>query len=454
MAIFDKNGENKVAKIVTFGCQMNERDSETIAGFLNIAGYEIINDCQVPDLVIFVTCCVRENAENRAFGNLGEMKNLKERNPKMLVGICGCMVQEEKNLKYIKQKMPWVDLVFGTHNIHRLPELISRVELGERVIEVFDEAKGVEEGMPALRYSSLKAFVNIMYGCDNFCAYCIVPYVRGRERSRSVDAVLEECRDLTQKGFKEITLLGQNVNSYGKGLPPDSMNNGNTPDFAYLLEKVNSIDGIGRIRFTSSHPRDFTDRLIDKMASLDNVCHHIHLPVQAGNNRVLKEMGRGYTAESYLELLSKIRKAMPDVAVTSDIMVGFPGETEEEFLDTLELVRLSRFDAAFTFIYSPREGTVAARMTDQVPEDVKTDRIKRLIDLQNNMAREKNLEHIGQTFEVMVEGPSERDENVLAGRSRQNKMVHWKSIASRKPGDIVHVKIESAHAWTLFGNEV
>lgn len=453
MSRLDGSTENKVAKIVTFGCQMNERDAETIAGFLAAAGYEISYDCQVPDLVIFITCCVRENAENRAFGNLGEMKNLKERYPKLLVGICGCMVQEEENLRYIREKMPWIDLVFGTHNIHRLPELISRVDSGERVIEVFDEAKGVEEGMPALRKSSLKAYVNIMYGCDNFCTYCIVPYVRGRERSRGVEAVLDECRELTREGFREITLLGQNVNSYGKGLFSGAEGLAKV-DFAYLLERVNDVEGIGRIRFATSHPRDFTDRLIDVMASLEKVCHHIHLPVQAGNDRVLHEMNRGYTGEKYLQLLDRIRSAMPDVAITSDIMVGFPGETEEEFLDTMELVRLAKFDSAFTFIYSPREGTVAAKMEDQIPEEVKRDRIRRLIDLQSSIALEKNLEHIGQTFEVMVEGPSEKDENVLAGRSRQNKMVHWRPKSLRKPGDIVQVKVDDAHAWTLFGSEI
>ncbi len=463
--------ERKKARIVAFGCQMNERDAETIAGLLEQIGYETATqsdggDRDHADLVIFVTCCVRENAENRALGNLGDMKRLKERRPGMIVGIAGCMPQQEHVRDMVRDKMPWVDLVFGTHNIHRLPELLERVAAGERVIEVWDEAHEIAEGLPASRAFAHKAFVNIAFGCDNFCTYCIVPYVRGRERSRRPEDILAEIGKLAASGCREVTLLGQNVNSYGRDLPPDSR--GRPPGFADLLRAVNETPGILRIRFTTSHPRDFSDDMISAVASCEKVCEHFHLPLQAGSDRVLKAMNRGYSRAVYLELLSRIRKAVPGASITTDIMVGFPGETEADFEETLDAVREARFDAAFTFIYSPREGTRAASMPDQVAEDVKRDRIYRLIELVNTTAESVNQSLRHQVVEVMVDGPSDRDPSVFAGRTRSNKMVHWRPnaadaaagrgdfhrIGAPAPGGLVMVRVIEPRTWTLYGEQI
>ena len=456
--------EHKRARVVAFGCQMNERDAETISGLLEQIGYAGADanggasaDIDA-DVVIFVTCCVRENAENRAIGNLGDMKRLKAKKPGMIIGICGCMVQQEHVRHLVEHRMPWVDLVFGTHNIHRLPELMARVEAGERVIEVWDEAHEIVEGLPVSRAFRHKAFVNITYGCDNFCTYCIVPYVRGRERSRRPDDILAEVRELAASGCREVTLLGQNVNSYGRGLTPDR--DGRVWDFADLLRAVNDVDGIARIRFTTSHPRDFSDEMIEAAASCDKVCEHFHLPLQAGSDRVLKMMNRGYTSARYLDLVDRIRQAVPGASITTDIMVGFPGETEADFQATLDMVRQARFDAAFTFIYSPREGTPAASMPDQAPEEVKRDRIYRLIDLVNATAEGANESLRGRVVEVMVDGPSERDPSILAGRTRSNKMVHWRpgdlgvTSAPLVPGDLAMVRVLAPHTWTLHGEAV
>ncbi|MDD4792108.1 MAG: tRNA (N6-isopentenyl adenosine(37)-C2)-methylthiotransferase MiaB [Firmicutes bacterium] len=444
--------KRRSARVVTFGCQMNERDSETIMGILSSLGFEESASVDDADIIIFVTCCVRENAENRALGNLGETKRLKERNPHLVVGMCGCMAQRSDLREEVKARMPWVDLMFGTHNIHRLPELLQRVFAGERVVEVWNEPCEVVEGLPAVRAYSHKAFVNITYGCDNFCTYCIVPYVRGRERSRTIDDVVAEVRDLAESGCAEVTLLGQNVNSYGRGLPP--LSSGVSPDFADLLYEVNSVEELKRIRFTTSHPRDFTDKMVEAACSCDKVCEHFHLPLQAGSDRVLDMMHRGYTAEKYLGLVHRIRSVIPGASITTDIMVGFPGETEADFQDTMDMVRQARFDAAFTFIYSPRPGTVAAEMPNQVEDDVKHDRIYRLIDLVNSIAGEINDELRGAITEVMVEGPSERDPSVLSGRTRTNKMVHWTASREHKPGDLVKVRIVEPRTWTLYGEEV
>ncbi len=453
--------EHKKARVVAFGCQMNERDAETISGLLEQIGYARV-DANAgesagidADVVIFVTCCVRENAENRAIGNLGDMKRLKAQKPGMIIGICGCMVQQEHVRHMVEHRMPWVDLVFGTHNIHRLPELMTRVEAGERVIEVWDEAHEIVEGLPASRAFRHKAFVNITYGCNNFCTYCIVPYVRGRERSRRPDDILAEVRQLAASGCREVTLLGQNVNSYGRGLTPGA--EGRVWGFADLLRAVNAADGIARIRFTTSHPRDFSDEMIEAAASCDKVCEHFHLPLQAGSDRVLKMMNRGYTSARYLDLVDRIRQAVPGASITTDIMVGFPGETESDFEEALDMVRKARFDAAFTFIYSPREGTPAASMPDQAPEEVKRDRIYRLIDLVNATAEGVNESLRGQVVEVMVDGPSERDPSILAGRTRSNKMVHWRpgdragAPAPLVPGDLAMVRVLAPRTWTLHG---
>jgi len=459
--------EHKKARVVAFGCQMNERDAETISGLLEQMGYagpdanggvgaDAGESAGIDaDVVIFVTCCVRENAENRAIGNLGDMKRLKAQKPGMIIGICGCMVQQEHVKHMVEQRMPWVDLVFGTHNIHRLPELMARVEAGERVIEVWDEPHEIVEGLPASRAFRHKSFVNITYGCNNFCTYCIVPYVRGRERSRRPDDILAEVRELAASGCREVTLLGQNVNSYGRGLPPDR--DGRVWGFADLLRAVNAVDGIARIRFTTSHPRDFSDEMIEAAASCDKVCEHFHLPLQAGSDRVLKMMNRGYTSARYLDLVDRIRQAVPGASITTDIMVGFPGETESDFEETLDMVRKARFDAAFTFIYSPREGTPAASMPDQALEEVKRDRIYRLIDLVNATAEGVNESLRGRVVEVMVDGPSERDPSIFAGRTRSNKMVHWRpddragASAPPVPGDLVMVRVLVPRTWTLHG---
>jgi len=459
--------EHKKARVVAFGCQMNERDAETISGLLEQMGYagpdanggvgaDAGESAGIDaDVVIFVTCCVRENAENRAIGNLGDMKRLKAQKPGMIIGICGCMVQQEHVKHMVEQRMPWVDLVFGTHNIHRLPELMARVEAGERVIEVWDEAHEIVEGLPASRAFRHKSFVNITYGCNNFCTYCIVPYVRGRERSRRPDDILAEVRELAASGCREVTLLGQNVNSYGRGLPPDR--DGRVWGFADLLRAVNAVDGIARIRFTTSHPRDFSDEMIEAAASCDKVCEHFHLPLQAGSDRVLKMMNRGYTSARYLDLVDRIRQAVPGASITTDIMVGFPGETGSDFEETLDMVRKARFDAAFTFIYSPREGTPAASMPDQALEEVKRDRIYRLIDLVNAIAEGVNESLRGRVVEVMVDGPSERDPSIFAGRTRSNKMVHWRpddragASAPPVPGDLVMVRVLVPRTWTLHG---
>ena len=439
----------RLAKLVVYGCQMNERDSETIAGYLGKAGYALTEDERGADLVLYLTCCVRGNAEDRALGNLGQAKRLKKARPGLKVGICGCMAQEGWVREALGGRLSWIDLAFGTHNIHRLPELLARLDSGERVVEVWDFPQEVVEDLPVLRKDPLKAFVNITYGCDNFCTYCIVPYVRGRERSRGVKEIEAECVEAAGSGVKDITLLGQNVNAYGKGLAPaDGLER---PDFPYLLGVLDEAlpEGI-RLRFTTSHPRFVDDRMIEAVASLKKVCEQYHLPVQAGSDKVLGMMNRGYTASGYLAMLDRVRKAVPGCAVTSDIMVGFPGETDEDFLDTLAVVEEARFDAAFTFVYSPRKGTAAEAMPGQVPEEEKKDRIKRLIDLQNRISLSVNRGLVGKVEEVMAEGPSEKDPGMWSGRTRTNKMVHWPETGVA-PGRLVRVRIERARTFVLHG---
>ncbi len=443
----------KLAKLTVYGCQMNERDSETVAGYLASAGYCMTEDESKADLILYMTCCVRGNAEDRAIGNLGEAKRLKKSRPGLLVGICGCMVQEEWVKAELGGKLSWLDLAFGTHNIHRLPELLARLDGGERVIEIWDAAQEVVEQLPVLRKDDLKAFVNITYGCDNFCTYCIVPYVRGRERSRLPAEILAECMDAAKSGVREITLLGQNVNAYGKGLAAD--NGGEPPDFPSLLRLLDKqLPDPLRIRFTTSHPRFADERMIDAISTLPKLCEQYHLPLQAGSDRILAQMNRGYTSAQYLDLLARIRLAVPGCAITSDVMVGFPGETERDFQDTLDVLEKASFDAAFTFVYSPREGTRAAAMEAQVTEEEKKDRIKRLIELQNSISLRVNRALVGSIQEVLVEGKSDRDASAMAGRSRTNKMVHWPDDGSCVRGDLVRVKIESARTFVLHGARV
>ncbi len=432
----------------TMGCQMNEHDSEVIAGILASLGYQSTEELEEADLILYNTCSVRENPERKVYGHIGAFRKLKEAKPELIIGICGCMPQQKDELQNILEKLPHVDLIFGTHNIHRLPELLERAQSGERVVEVWEEAQAAQgedhrDGLPVIRRHNVKAFVNVIYGCTNFCSYCIVPYTRGREHSRLPEMVIKEVRDLAEAGFKEVTLLGQNVNAYGKDLGADIT-------FGKLLRELHQIEGIERIRFTTSHPRDMGDDLISAMAELPKVCEHLHLPVQAGSNRILRRMNRGYTREYYLQLVERVRRAVPGISLTTDLIVGFPGETEEDFAETLSLVEEVRFDSAFTFIFSPRKGTPAAKMTDQVPEEVKKERIYRLIDLQNEISAEHMQKLLGQELEVLVEEVSSTG---LVGRTRSNRQVHFSGDESLV-GQLARVRITEASTFSLKGQLV
>jgi tRNA-2-methylthio-N6-dimethylallyladenosine synthase len=437
----------KTYSILTYGCQMNEHDSEIMAGLLQQMGYTPAQRLEDSDFILFNTCAVRENAEAKVWGEVGRLKPLKRIKPGMLIGICGCMAQEEVVRKRIQTTYPQVDLVFGTHNVHRLPELIEQaIQSQETVFEVWDKAEPVlVEQMPKVRMEGIRAWVNIQYGCNKFCTYCIVPYTRGRERSRLPADVVAEVEQLAREGFREITLLGQNVNDYGLDLK--------TVDFADLLMQVNRVDGIERIRFTTSNPWNFTDKLIDAIANSDKVCEHIHLPVQSGNNYILKRMNRSHTREYYFELVDKIRAKIPNVAITTDIIVGFPGETEEQFQDTLDLVRRVRFDGAYTFVYSPRAGTPAAKFADNVSLEEKKDRLLRLNEVQNQISLESNKKLEGQVVEILVEGRSKTNPDVLSGRTRTNKLVHFQG-PEHVVGKLVQVRVSEAQTWTLKGELV
>ncbi len=433
--------------IQTYGCQMNEHDSEKIAWILDGMGYEITDNREECDFIIFNTCAVRKSAEERVFGQLGELKDLKRRNPNLILAVCGCMMQREDIRKVVISKYRQVDIIFGTNNIHKLPQLISRYnETGKTVVDINEENREIEENIEANRNYSYKAFVDIMYGCNNFCTYCIVPYTRGRERSREPENVLAEIEDLAKKGCKEVTLLGQNVNSYGKTLDKEY-------SFSNLLNDVNSIEGIERIRFMTSHPKDLSDELIQSYLTLDKLCDHLHLPIQSGSNRILKAMNRKYTREDYLNIVNKIRTALPDITITTDIIVGFPGETDEDFEETLELVKLAEFDSAYTFLYSVREGTFAAKMDDQVPEDVKHIRFQKLLDTLYPIGLEKNEKLLGKVVEVLVENVSKNNEDVLNGRTRSSKLVLFPGT-SDLIGKLVNVRIDTVKTFTLEGTIV
>lgn len=437
-------GKDKTYCLVTFGCQMNEHDSETIAGILENMGYTATDNERKADIVLYNTCAIRENAEDKVFGHLGALKAEKLERPDMIIGVCGCMSQDESVVNRILQKYQHVDLIFGTHNIHRLPILLrDALYSKEMVVEVWAKEGDVIENMPKVREGGLKAWVNIMYGCDKFCTYCIVPYTRGKERSRLPEDVISEVRELARQGYKEITLLGQNVNAYGKDLTDRNYL------FGDLMDDISKID-VPRVRFTTSHPRDFDDHLIEVLAGGGNLVEHIHLPVQSGSTEVLKKMARKYTREQYLELVDKIKKAIPNVVLTTDIIVGFPGETEEQFQDTLSMVEQVRYDSAYTFIYSPRHGTPAAGMEDDITEEVKKARLQRLMVVVNRIAREKNEELQGQVVELLVEGESKTNPDVLSGRTRSNKLVHFVGPKDCI-GKFVHVKITEAKTWTLYG---
>lgn len=429
--------------IVTLGCQMNVRDSETLAGMLEEMGYERAPSREMADLILYNTCCVRENAENRALGNVIWLKELKKLRPRLIIGVGGCMMQEQGMAEKLMRQYPFIDLIFGTHNLHRFPELLFRVITEEKqVLEVLESDGGVAEGLPVRRTSPHMAFINIMYGCNNFCSYCIVPYVRGRERSRAPENILSEARALKEAGVKEIMLLGQNVNSYGGGADA----------FAKLLRSLDKV-GIERIRFMTSHPKDLSDELIACFGDMEHLTGQLHLPVQSGSDRILERMNRRYTRAKYLDLVDKLRKVRPDVGLTSDIIVGFPGESEEDFHQTLSLAQAARFDAAFTFIFSPRTGTRAARMEDNTPMEEKSRRIQRLIDLQQAITHEALTDQIGRKQQVLVEAQSSRDAGQVCGKTGRGHMVNFPGN-SELIGRLVEVKIISAGRNTLRGQLV
>ncbi|SES77286.1 tRNA (N6-isopentenyl adenosine(37)-C2)-methylthiotransferase MiaB [Anaerobranca gottschalkii] len=438
--------QNKHFIIHTYGCQMNVHDSEILAGMLVQMGYTPTANEEEADIILINTCTIRDKAEQKIFGKIGTLKRLKDQNPDLIIGICGCMSQQEEVAKKIKANFPHVDLLFGTHNVHQLPEMIKKILLNnERVFEIWEREGEVVEGLPQHRNEGISAWVTITLGCNNFCTYCIVPYVRGRERSRKPEDIIKEVQGLAKQGFKEITLLGQNVNSYGKDFDTSY-------DFADLLSELDKIDGIERIRYTTSHPRDFTDKLIDVIAQSKKVCNHFHLPVQAGSNKILKAMNRGYTREQYLELVQKIESKFPEYSITTDLIVGFPGETEEDFQQTLDLVKKVKYDSAFTFAYSPRAGTPAAKMENQVSKEEKSSRLTRLIELQNEISKEKNLSIVGKVYPILVEGVSKTNKDYLSGRTTTNKLVNFPAPKDKDlTGQIVPVKIKQAQTWSLIG---
>ena len=434
--------------IQTFGCQMNEHDSENLAGMLDAMGYEatlMTNDC---DLIIYNTCAVRENAELKVYGNLGHLKLAKRKNPDLKIAVCGCMMQQPHVIKEIKSKYKHVDLVFGTHNLYKFPELLTNTMDSDSIlVDVWDVDGEVVEGLRSSRKFELKAFVNIMYGCNNFCTYCIVPYTRGRERSRTPEDIINEIKELAANGTKEITLLGQNVDSYGKTLDEDIT-------FAQLLRMVNEVEGLERIRFMTSHPKDISDEVIYAMRDCDKVCEFLHLPVQCGSTSLLKKMNRHYSKEDYLRIIEKAKAEIPGIAFSTDLMIGFPGETEEDLLDTIDVVEKVKYDNAFTFIYSKREGTPAAKMEDQIPEDVKHERFNRVLAVVNEEIAKINESYQDKVVEVLVEGKSKTDDNVLTGRTRQNKLVNFTGGSEDIVGKLVNVKITSPKTFSLQGELV
>jgi len=440
-------GKNKTYKIETYGCQGNEADTEMIRGILEALEFTESESLEHADIILLNTCAIRENAENRVFGELGRLKKYKRNNPDLILGVCGCMPQEEQVVNRILQKFQQVDLVFGTHNIYKLPEYLETVILSkERVIEVFSEEGSIVENMPKIRENTKKAWVNIMYGCDEFCTYCIVPYTRGKERSRKPDHILNEVQELIDQGYKEITLLGQNVNSYGNDFQDSDYT------FSNLLTDLQQMD-IKRVRFTTSHPKDFDLETVKILAKGGNLMPYIHLPVQSGNNDVLKRMNRKYTRESYVELVDNIYKYIPNASLTTDIIVGFPDETKEQFEDTLSLIQRCRFEGAFTFIYSPREGTPAAKYEDNVPNEEKKSRLQRLNKLVNDGYLIGNKRFEGKIVKVLVDGLSKNNDNILAGYTENNKLVNFPGDESLI-GEIVDVNIVTARTWHLVGEQV
>ena len=432
----------------TFGCQMNAKDSEKLTGILEQIGY-IEEEREYPDFVLYNTCTVRENANLKVYGHLGFLKKQKQKNENMILAMCGCMMQEADVVEKIKKSYKFVDIVFGTHNIFKLAELIyDRMTSQKTVIEIWEDTDKIVEDLPAERKYSFKSGVNIMFGCNNFCTYCIVPYVRGRERSRKPDDIISEIKDLVADGVVEVMLLGQNVNSYGKNL-----DEADKISFAQLLERVEAIEGLKRIRFMTSHPKDLSDELIEVMKKSNKICKQLHLPLQSGSSRILKNMNRSYDKDKYIELALKIKNQIPDISLTTDIIVGFPGETEEDFLETLDVVMKVRFDSAFTFIYSKRTGTPAAKMENQIPDDIVKDRFDRLLKEVQKISSELTGKDTGKTVEVLVEEINEHDENLVTGRLSNGILVHFKGDSSLI-GKIVDVHLDEAKGFYYMGTMI
>ena len=433
--------------VTTFGCQMNARDSEKLTGVLRQIGYIEETDEEKADFVIYNTCTVRENANMRVYGRLGQLNRVKRNKPYMMICLCGCMMQEPVVVEKIKKSYRFVDIIFGTHNIYKFAELIvTRFESERMVIDIWQDTDKIVENLPNERKYSFKSGVNIMFGCNNFCSYCIVPYVRGRERSRDKEAIINEIKRLVDDGVVEVMLLGQNVNSYGKTLE-------HPITFAKLLQEIEKIDGLERIRFMTSHPKDLSDELIEVMKNSKKICKHLHLPVQSGSSRILKKMNRRYTKEQYLELVNKIRAAVPDISLTTDIIVGFPGETEEDFLETMDIVEKVRYDSAFTFIYSKRTGTPAAIMEDQVPEDVVKDRFERLLKRVQEIPAEVCAVHEGTVQTVLVESLNDHDDKLVTGRLSNNLLVHFPGDAGLI-GSLVEVRLDECKGFYYLGTMV
>ena len=439
-------GRKLSACVVTFGCQMNFKDSEKLMGILSEIGYEETDD-EHADLVLYNTCTVRENANLKIYGRLGYFSKIKEKNPEMIIGLCGCMMQEPQVVEKLNKSYRFIDIIFGTHNIFLLAQLLyERLISGHKVEDIWDGTTEIVEELPTVRKYDFKSGVNIMYGCNNFCSYCIVPYVRGRERSRNPEDIIDEIKQLVANGVVEIMLLGQNVNSYGKTLE-------NPITFAQLLQRIEDIEGLKRIRFMTSHPKDLSDELIKVMAKSKKICKQMHLPLQSGSSRLLKIMNRHYNKEQYLTLVEKLRKEIPDIGITTDIIVGFPGETEEDFEETLDVVEKAQYDSAFTFIYSKRSGTPAAKMPDQVPEDVVKDRFDRLLSLVNSISKEKTKALEGSVQEVLVEEVNKKIPGYVSGRLSNNSVVHFPADVSLI-GSLVNVKLEEAKGFYYMGEMV
>ncbi|MBR2742759.1 MAG: tRNA (N6-isopentenyl adenosine(37)-C2)-methylthiotransferase MiaB [Clostridia bacterium] len=437
-------GREFTACVITYGCQQNENDSERLRGMLSGMGYTNVSDRRGADLVVFNTCAVREGAEMRLFGNVGALVHDKRKNPDMKIAVCGCMMQIEENARKIKMRYPHVDIVFGTHTLARFPEILyNALSDDKRAFDVIDTAGHVYEGLPIMRDRSFSANISIMYGCNNFCSYCIVPFVRGRERSRRPENIYAEIRGAIKSGAREIMLLGQNVNSYGRDLGGDI-------DFSDLLRSINDIEGDFRIKFMTSHPKDASEKLFLTMAECGKVARHLHLPFQAGDDRVLTAMNRGYTREQYLNKLARARELMPDLTVTSDVIVGFPSETEDEFLNTLKLVREGQFDMLFTFLYSRRPGTPAAAMANQVPREEKKRRFDMLTELQNEISLKKNQALLGRRLRVLAEGKSRTDPSMMTGRTDGGKTVNFEG-AKELTGEFCDLEIIKANTWSLYG---